>query len=231
MASPAPISTKSIATSLAPFNICLSEPQLIAIQSYVKLLLLWNQKVSLTSIKDPHEIVSTHFGESIFAGRFLDPSICRLADVGTGPGFPGLPLKIAFPSLKLVLVEPNLKKCAFLTEVITALGLHRVQVFRGQYSALRGESDLASVSQSAGLRFDAICSRALGDYKSLLQWAKRVLDGDGRIILWVGDEDAIMLGRIKGWTWDPPYRLPESSRRSILIGRKTQTSAFPNNVP
>jgi 16S rRNA (guanine527-N7)-methyltransferase len=222
MASFSALSAKTIAARLEPFDIRLSEAQLTAIQKYVGLLLLWNQKVSLTSIEDPHEIVSRHFGESIFAGRLFDSSICRLADVGTGPGFPGIPLKIAYPSLKVVLIEPNLKKCAFLTEVIALLEMKDVQVFRGQYSALRDEGDLMPVNHSSGLKFDAVCSRALGDYKSLLQWTKRVLNPDGRVFLWVGDEDAILLSRAKGWTWDPPTRLPESARRAILAGHPTQ---------
>src|SRR3984957_2470127 len=224
MTSSTPLSTKMIASRLAPFDICLSEAQLTTIQKYVSILLLWNHKVSLTSIEDPEEIVSRHFGESMFVGRFLNPSICRLADVGTGAGFPGLPLKIAFPPLKVVLIEPNLKKCAFLTELITQLELEDVQVFRGQYSALREESDLGPASHSSDLKFDAICSRALGDYKSLLQWTKRVLGPDGRVFLWVGDEDAILLSRAQGWRWDPPTRLPESSRRAILVGRQDQNN-------
>src|ERR1700679_1462308 len=169
MASLMPLSTKTIASRLDPFDIRLSEAQLTAIQKYVSLLLLWNQKVSLTSIEDPEEIVSRHFGESIFVGRFFNSSICRLAAVGTGEGFPGLPLKTPSPPLKVALIEPNLKKCAFLTELIAQLELRDVQVFRGQYSALREENDLGPISQPSDLKFDAVCSRALGNYKNLLQ--------------------------------------------------------------
>lgn len=93
MTSLAPLSTETIASRLAPFDIRLTKEQLTAIQKYVSILLLWNHKVSLTSIEDPEEIVSRHFGESIFAGRFINSSICRLADVGTGLVSPDCPLK------------------------------------------------------------------------------------------------------------------------------------------
>jgi 16S rRNA (guanine527-N7)-methyltransferase len=213
-----PISIENIAVGLAPFGVHLATPQLEMIQKYVGALLLWNQKVSLTSLEDPLAIVSRHFGESIFAGRALPSETCRLADVGSGAGFPGLPLKIAFPDTKVVLIEPNLKKCAFLMEVITDLRLKGVQVFRGQYSAFR-EEDESEVPSGDSRGFDAICSRALGDYKALLQWSRRSIRHDGRVILLLGDEDAILLNRARNLVWDSPIRIPESRRRVIAVGR------------
>jgi 16S rRNA (guanine527-N7)-methyltransferase len=174
----------------------------------VELLKKWNQSVPLTSIEDNAEIVARHFGESVFAGSVLSMNRGRLADVGTGAGFPGLALKIVFPELHVTLVEPNIKKCAFLREVHTALGLPGVDVVRSRYE------DLSMDPKS----FDFVCARALGGYKRLLQWSKNALKSGGLVILWLGTEDSNILARTKGWTWKLPVRIPESRHRVLLIG-------------
>src|SRR5271169_4684806 len=111
----APLPLPTIAATLSPFRDNLSESQLIAIQRYVSLLLDWNESVNLTAIDDPIEVISRHFGESLFVASLVKIGARRLADVGTGPGFPGLPLKIVCPEMQLSLFESNRKKCAFLT--------------------------------------------------------------------------------------------------------------------
>lgn len=194
--------------TLRPFGCRLGEEQLLAIQKYVNLLVWWNQSVSLTSIEDPAEIVSRHFGESIFAASFLPLDSSRLADVGTGAGFPGLALRIACPGITAVLIEPNLRKCAFLNEVKGALNLQKVQIKRTRFEEYRPTEP-----------FDFICSRALGDQRRLLQWAKGSLTRGGRVVLWLGAEDALRIERMKGWIWDLPRKLPESRRRVILSGK------------
>lgn len=199
-----------IAEALAPFGVELSEQQLSAIQRYVSLLLNWNQSVSLTAIDDPLEIVARHFGESIFAGEFLQLNFGRLADVGTGAGFPGMALKIAFPGLSVLLLEPNLKKCAFLNEVKVALDLCGVEIDRTRFEEFRTERSL----------FDVVCARALGDHRRFLQWAKRAIPAGGRVVLWLGAEDALRISRTEGWVWDAPVKIPESRRRVILCGRR-----------
>ena len=168
---------------------------------------MWNQQISLTAVDDPTEIVSRHFGESIFAGSFLPLRVGRLADVGTGAGFPGLALKIAFPDLFVFLIESNLKKCAFLNEVKSALDLRGLEIRRARYEEWRVDS-----------RFDFICSRALGDHRRFIRWAHDAIRPSGRAALWLGLEDSILVGRSKGWKWDPPVRIPESRRRVILCG-------------
>ncbi len=99
-----------------PFHTTLTETQLEQIQRYIRLLLLWNQKISLTSIENPQELVSRHFGESFFGAKFIENVGCRLADVGSGAGFPGLALKIALPELQVSLIEQDPRKTAFLNE-------------------------------------------------------------------------------------------------------------------
>ena len=90
------------------------------------------RRFSLTTVTDPLEIIRFHFGESLFAAKSLPITKGRLADVGSGAGFPGLPIRMISPNVDLLLIEPNLKKVAFLAEVIRSLDLNRTEVFRGR---------------------------------------------------------------------------------------------------
>ena len=204
------ISLPEIARELSPYGgVSLNESQLINIAKYLALLAKWNQTIPLTSIEEESEIVARHFGESMFAASLLRLERGRLADVGSGAGFPGLPLKIAFPDLQVTLVEPNLKKCAFLREVQAALSLTGIQIVRRRYEEFG----------PAANSFDFICSRALGAYRRLLRWSKEVVKPKGSVILWLGIDDSSLLTRTRGWHWELPVRIPESRRRVVLIGR------------
>ena len=205
------ISLDAIASALAPFCPGLAAQQLRAIQDYLALLLEWNKHINLTAIEDPIEILARHFGESLFAASFLRIGESRLADVGTGPGFPGLPLKIVSPGVELTLFESNSKKCAFLTEVVQRLGLAEVKIMRQRYEEFRPEDEESG--------FDFVCSRALGDYPVFLPWARRVLKPGGSVVLWLGTEESIRISRRQGFSWDTPVPIPESRRRVILVGR------------
>lgn len=204
-----PLSIETIAATLAPFRVSLSNQQIRHIQSYVDLLLKWNKTINLTAIDDPIEILVRHFGESIFAASFLRIGESRLADVGTGAGFPGLPLKIVSSGIGLTLFEANSKKCAFLTEVVQRLELTGVTIVRKRYEEF----------QRVDAGFDFVCSRALGDYHVFLPWSRQVLKGGGCIVLWLGTDESIRLGRRKEFSWDAPISIPESRRRVILVGR------------
>lgn len=206
------LSRDEIAHILLPYGgKALTNSQLASLAKYLELLKKWNRTIPLTSIGDDTEIVARHFGESIFAASLLPISRGRLADVGSGAGFPGLPLKIAFPELHVTLLEPNVKKCAFLREVQSVFGLTNVEIVRSRYE------DFHATPGS----FDFVCSRALGGYKRLLLWAKVVLKSGGHAILWLGTEDSNLLTRVKGWNWALPVRIPESRQRVLLTGRPT----------
>ena len=204
------LSVDEIADALSPY---LTKPllagQLASIARYLALLKKWNQTIPLTSIEEDSQLLSWHFGESIFAGSLLSIERGRLADVGSGAGFPGLPLKIAFPELEVALIEPNSKKCAFLREIQAVLGLSGVEIVRGRYEDL-------SVAPAS---FDFVCSRALGGYRRLLQWSRVALKPKGHVVLWLGMEDSTLLSRTKGWNWQLPVKIPESRRRVLLLGR------------
>jgi 16S rRNA (guanine527-N7)-methyltransferase len=211
MPTPAPIEigARQIREALAPFAISPTEDQISKIREYLLLLLRWNRSVSLTSITDPVEIVGRHFGESIYASKLLPVENCRLVDIGTGAGFPGLALKISCPGIPLTLIESNKKKCTFLSEVVRTLEFGDVEIRAERYEEIRPETVLANL----------ITCRAVGDFKQLLRWSAKALLRRGHLVLWVGAEDSTRIARTPAWTWQPAVRIPDSQRRYILIGR------------
>ena len=175
---------------------------------YIELLMKWSRKISLTTLADPLEIVRFHFGESLFAISRVEMQRSRLADVGTGAGFPGLPLAMAVPSLEVTLIESNAKKCAFLAEVIRKLEIRNATIYRGRMESFSNENR----------RFGFVTARALGHFDELLDWSKLHLAARGKLLLWLGAEHATeLLSRID-WEWQPPIKIPETSRRVLLIG-------------
>src|SRR4029077_16657587 len=148
---PAWPSAAVIRRALGEFKLPAYDDQVLQIQQYIKILLAWNEKINLTAIRDPLEILYRHFCESMYAADAVPLDKGRLADVGSGAGFPGLPLKILRPDLQIFLVESNIKKVTFLAEVIRELGLTGAQVLSRRYEEL-GE-EVAPL--------DYVCSRAL----------------------------------------------------------------------
>jgi 16S rRNA (guanine527-N7)-methyltransferase len=209
------ISNLQICKALSPFAISPNEDQLVKIRDYTLLLLKWNRLVGLTSITDPSEIVGRHFGESMYASNLLTVENCRLVDIGTGAGFPGLALKIACPGITLTLIESNKKKCAFLSEVVRKLGFSGVEICPERFEQIRPETILANI----------LTSRAVGRFSELLRWSTKALERRGRLVLWTGSEDTTRIASTPGWIWQPAVRLPNSQRRFILIGRPV--SDFP----
>ena len=210
---PQPPSSKAIQRSLAEFQLTATDKQILQIQQYTELLLRWNEKVNLTAIRDPLEILYRHFCESMYGAVVIPVEKCRLADVGSGGGFPGIPLKIIRPELDLYLVESNVKKATFLTEVVRELGLREVRVLVSRYEELHEE--IAPV--------DVVCSRAVGDFEPFLDWASSPMLGTERIALWIGGEDAAVVRQLplEGWQWEEPKALPHSLRRFVLVGKRT----------
>jgi 16S rRNA (guanine527-N7)-methyltransferase len=202
------ISQAQIEDAFRPYGIAYSQQLVESIRIYVELLLKWNRTVSLTTVTDLDAILRFHFGESLFALRMLPVEKGRLADVGTGAGFPGLPLAIASPNLQVTLIESNAKKSAFLNEVVRALALQNATVVRSRMEEFRETEEC----------LDIVTSRALGQFTGFLRWSRRSLRSNGRVLLWVGERDAAVISSDKDFTWEAPISIPGSTRRVILIG-------------
>ena len=144
-------------------------PQL---STYLDLLLKWNARTNLTAIRDPEEIVRRHFGESLFAARHLDPATPgfgagALLDVGSGAGFPGIPIALLRPGIQVTLAESQSKKSSFLREALRTLNLPNAEVWAARAEAL-----------PASRQFRIVTLRAVDNMEAALTVARaRVVPG------------------------------------------------------
>ena len=225
-----------IAELLAPFlqsppgpPASLADAQLQQVSAYLDLLLRWNARINLTAVRDPESIVTRHFGESLFAARQVLKkqeaggrkqeaggsgqvagvgSQGRAIDLGSGAGFPGLPLKIFAPGLALTLIESSQKKAVFLKEAVRTLALTDVDIFAG-----RGE-DFAATA-------DLVTLRAVERYERALGAAARLVAPGGRLALLIGSPQAARTPQLlAGFGWQAPVAIPQSSARVLLVGTK-----------
>ena len=141
---------------------------------YVALLARWNATYNLTAIRDPREMIGKHLLDSLAMQPFVR-GLGTLADLGTGPGLPGIPLAIATPSLHVTLVESNGKKARFLREAVRKLGLANVDVAESRIEAYR-----------PGTTFDAITARALATLPLILELGGHLPGPGGRLLAMKG---------------------------------------------
>jgi len=189
--------------------------------SYIDLLQQWGKKINLTAIDDPLEIIDRHFCDSIalWPALGLDPSAFRntmaLLDVGSGAGFPGLPLKIMAPQIALTLLEPRQKRAAFLQVVIAELGCTESRVVT---------SRLADFSGAPEAGYDWIVTRGVGHFDQLIDQAVGFLAPGGCVVFYLSERQSMAeFHQISDFTvTDYRYNLPMSAveHRLILLRRK-----------
>lgn len=191
----------------------LSAGQLSQTRDYIALLLKWNARVNLTAVREPEQIVTRHFGESFFAARQLVPPDWqgKVVDVGSGAGFPGVPLALWAPQAEVTLIESNSKKAAFLSEVIRALGLKNARVAGQRAELFAGSADIVTM-------------RAVEQFERSLPAALRLVALGGRLALMIG-KDQVDVARTlaAGCEWDEAIPLPGGHSRVLFIGTKSTT--------
>jgi 16S rRNA (guanine527-N7)-methyltransferase len=211
------ISPSRVRELLRPFGLHLNADEMERLQVYLDLLLRWNSRINLTSVRDASECVTRHFGESLYLARFVKLE-GRLLDVGSGAGFPGLALKITFPRLHVTLLEPAWKKRAFLKEVVRACDMDPVEVRSERLSEF-----VQHIETGRQRRFDAATSRAVGGLAALIPEMAHCLKRGAGLYLWIGhrqDEDVFTAstGLID---WCVPIPLPLAEHREIWRGSRS----------
>ena len=189
-------------------EVSLADPLL----AYLALLARWNRTYNLTAIRDPREMLAKHLLDSLAMHAHLD-GVQRLADLGSGPGLPGIPLAIARPQLHVTLVESNGKKARFLREAVRHLKLANADVAETRIEAF-----------AAPGRFDAITARALATLPLIIELGGHLLAPQGRLLAMKGvlPEDEIS-ALPAGWQVLAvrPLRVPglAAARHLVEVGR------------
>ena len=174
----------------------LSAEQEGALEAHLEMLLRWNQKLNLTSIRDREEAIQRHYCESLFLGMHLPPGAWTIADVGSGGGFPGFPVAVLRPDCQVTLIESHQRKAVFLRESSRKQPNIRI---------------LAKRAEEVTQRFDRVISRAVsyGDLASFLQDLAPAAD-----LLTGGEAPPSGIG----FVWQPAIPLPWSKQRFLRTG-------------
>jgi len=188
----------------------LSVAQLKQLADYLALLLHWNSKTNLTSVREPEEIVKRHFGESLFlASAVSGEAVATALDVGSGAGFPGLPLKIYSPEIAVTLIESQNKKATFLKEVIRKCTLTNINVHSGRAETLQQKADLVTL-------------RAVEHFEDVLPMAAGLANPKGRLALLIGAAQVAPAEKLLSRFEIRIAAVPQSRERILLIARRNQ---------
>ena len=211
-------------------NIILDDLKMERFYKYMNLLLEWNEKINLTAITDEREIIVKHFLDSLTIEKYLD-NIKNLADIGTGAGFPGIPIKIFNPNIKITLVDSLNKRVNFLNDIVKELKLENVEVIHSRAEDLGKDKNCRE-------KFDVVTSRAVANMSVLSEYLLPLVKIDGKCICMKGAEIeeelesakyAIKLlgGRIE--KVDNFELSDEHLKRNIVVIKKIDKS--PSNYP
>ena len=177
-------------------------------ESYLALLLRWNLRVNLTAIRDQDGILKRHFVESIACAKALPSGITTLLDLGSGGGFPGIPIALCRPEISVTLAESQGKKAAFLQETVRTLQVGAV-VYAGRAENLKSS-------------FDCVALRAVDRMEEAVHTASGLIAPGGWLALLTTEGEASELQAAAGlaFTWVGRHLLPYSQGRLLLLGKR-----------
>lgn len=182
------------------------EERLSMFMTYLAELKKWNRAYSLTSIRTDNDIVIKHFLDSCLYLRAIPKGTLRIADIGSGAGFPGLAIKIIMPEIWFSLIEPSKKKSAFLRHITRTLGLKEIDIIDKRVEELRD------------MEFDIALTRALFSARDFVKKTSHIVKKGGLFILSKGPEFRKEIARIKNYyVIDAPLPLTDIIRHIIVI--------------
>lgn len=184
-----------LSSGASKLGIALSETQATALIRLLDELDDWNQRMNLTAIRErPHQITK-HLLDSLSIQSFLHGN--RVCDIGTGAGFPGIPLAIVNPDREFTLVDSTAKKLKFIDHVAQLLNLHNITTVHTRAETYRPDA-----------RFDVVVSRAVGPVNQFVQWAGHLCVGGGRLLAMKGRYPHDELGKLpNGWKLAAVHKL------------------------
>jgi 16S rRNA (guanine527-N7)-methyltransferase len=197
------IAPAAIEAAAARWRLPIASSEAEKLAAYGDLLLRWNNRLSLTSIRDKDVLIERHLMEGLFAAVHLPAQVASALDFGSGTGIPGIPIALHRPDVRVTLAESQRKKAAFLQESSRLFDLNCI-IHAGRAETL-----------PAGY-FGAVCMRAVDKTNEMLPEAIRLLDPHGALCLMIGRHSPD-IG--PGWAWER-YELPNSHDRVLHIGRR-----------
>lgn len=218
------------------FGIELSDSQLAQFYTYYQMLIEWNKKINLTAITDFDEVLKKHFLDSLSIGRILNQdSSASILDIGTGAGFPGIPIKIAYPNVTIILMDSLNKRITFLNEVIQTLHLEKIDTIHGRAEDFSKNNRTDKIYRES---FDICVSRAVANLSSLSEFCLPYVKVGGKFISFksekaeeelINSQNAISVLGGKN-TYLDTFMLPgtDFSRTLVVIEKVKET---PNKYP
>jgi 16S rRNA (guanine527-N7)-methyltransferase len=207
---------------LMEFGISIDSHKVELFKKYIAEIIRWNKEINLTAIDDEKEIIIKHFLDSISSAKFVDYSKKKVIDMGTGCGFPGLPLKIVFPDMEITFLDSSKKKMMVLDSICKSLGISGFEII---------SDNIENVARNSNHRehYDLVTCRALANLSTLLEYGIPLIKESGVMVIYKGpniveevDNSSIALDELKSKIKEKyDITLPYSDyKRSILVVEK-----------
>lgn len=203
---------RELRKALPEYGVRIESEAVERIAHYLELLSEWNRKLRLVGSVEPEQLVRRHVAESLWLSQILPLQRQRVVDVGSGAGFPGMALQLAWPELQVTLIDANAKKVSFLKTVARTFGLGRV--LQGRLEEVTLEADL-------------VTARALEHMEEAGPDRFRHLVVPGGVAaFWIGEETArVWRSSGENWAWEESRTIPGSERRTITLARRPMAAS------